>query len=534
MLRLAGRARSLVLVFGVVGVAAPALAQPASPPATVLRLASPPGAVGVGSALAGVGDVNGDRITDVLVGAPGSNHVYLTSGAGGAVFQAVPAPSAGRTFGASVAATGDVDRDGTGDFAVGAPSDRALVPGAAGGRVFLFSGASGALLRELAPATGDAPEFGRSVSGPGDLSADGVPDVVVGSPGGQGGGSVFAFSGANGVPLWSRPEPSTSFGQLVAPSADVSGDGVADVLVSGAAVAPAPQPAAGAGLVTDLLVGVLNGVLSPVVPERVHVLSGATGAVVRALSDPAPHADDGFGGAVAAVGDQDGDGFVDHLVGERGANQLHLYSGDDGVLIRSIPTPATAQPAGALALAGVDDADGDGREDVWVGVGPARSAYLVNGTGAVLATTAAPSPAGTFGATVAPFGAMAGDPRTGVLVGDPTEAGGGAAYLVGTGPRPSTAAEPLVRTRAQTSTPATTSTTAAVPATATLPKPAESTAEISTGSGGAETGLASTGGRDRSTAGLSALAMGLAGLLVLRALGTRDEPATSSPGKADG
>ena len=533
MLRWAGKARCLVLVFGVGGVAAPALAQPTSPSATVLRLATPPGAVGVGSALASVGDVDGDGITDVLVGAPGSNHVYLTSGAGGAVLHAIPAPSAGRTFGTAVAATGDVDGDGTADFAVGAPSDRTLVPAAAGGRVFLFSGASGALLRELAPATADAPNFGRSVSSPGDLSADGVPDVVVGSPGGQGGGSVLAFSGANGGLLWSRPEPSTSFGQLVAPSADVSGDGVADVLVSGAAAAPATPPAA-AGLVTDLLVGVLNGVLSPVAPEKVHVLSGATGGIVRALSDPAPHANDGFGGAVAAVGDQDGDGFVDHLVGERGANQLHLYSGDDGLLLRSVPAPATAQPAGAFALAGVDDNDGDGRDDVWVGIGPARSAYLVNGTGAVLATAAAPSPAGSFGATVALFGDTAGDPRTGVLVGDPTEAGGGGAYLVGTGPRPSTAAEPLMRARAQRSTPATTSTTAAVPATATLPKPAGSTAEISAGDSAGESGLASTGGRDRSAAGLSALALGLAGLLVLGALGTRDEPATPSRGKADG
>ena len=534
MLRLAGTARYLVLVFWVVGAAGPALAQPGSPPPTVLRLATPAGAAGVGSALAGLDDVNGDGIRDVVVGAPGSSHVFVMSGAGGAVVRAIPSPSTGRTFGTAVAATGDVDRDGTGDFAVGAPSDRTLVPGPAAGRVFLFSGASGALLRELAPATADAPDFGRAVSSPGDLSADGVPDVVVGSPGGQGGGSVFAFSAANGAQLWSRPEPSTSFGQLLAPTADVSGDGVADVLVAGAAAAPAGQPAAGAGLVTDLLAGVLNGVLSPVVPERVHVLSGATGAVVRALSDPAPHANDGFGGAVAAVGDQDGDGFVDHLVGERGANQLHLYSGDDGALLRSVPAPATAQPAGAFALAGVDDNDGDGRDDVWVGIGPARSAYLVNGTGAVLATAPAPSPAGSFGAVVAPFTVMAGDPRTGVVVGDPTEVGGGAAYLVGTGPRPSPAAEPLMRTSAQTSTPATTSTTAAVPATATLPKPADSSAELSTGDSAGEAGLASTGGRDRSAAGLSALGLGLAGLLVLGALGTRDEPATSSPGKADG
>lgn len=155
------------------------------------------------------------------------------------VLHAVPAPSAGRTVSSAVAAT----VKSTGAVAGTSPwAPRCTGPSSLGGR---RTPVLRCLLRELAPATGVAIDFGRSVSIPGDLSADGVPDLVAGSPGGQGAGTVFAFSGANGVQLWLGPEPSPPFGQLVAPSADASGDGVADVLLSGAAAVPATPPAAG-------------------------------------------------------------------------------------------------------------------------------------------------------------------------------------------------------------------------------------------------------------------------------------------------
>ncbi|MDQ4069526.1 MAG: VCBS repeat-containing protein [Actinomycetota bacterium] len=496
------------------------LAEPLSPPPRLLRLPTPTGAGGFGGAVAGVDDVDGDGMSDVVVAAPGSKHVYVISGSGGNIVRDIRPPSAtGRTFGAAVAAVGDVDLDGTKDFAVGAPSDGTAVAEPAGGRVFVFSGASGALLRELVPRTGDGSDFGRSVSGPGDVSGDGVPDVVVGAPAGQGGGSVFAFSGANGAQLWSRAESVTSFGQVVVATPDVSSDGVADVLVSSVSLGSGRQRSASAGLVTDLLVGVLNGVLSGVVPERVQVLSGTTGTVVRSISDPAPHQDDAFGGAVAPVGDQDGDGVVDHLIAERGANQLHLYSGNDGVLIRSFAPPPNAHGQAISALVRVDDQDGDGRDDIWVGIGSARSAYLLNGAGTVLMEAAAPSPGGSFGTSIATMGKTSGEAASDVVVGDPTERDGGAAYLVRTSARALTAAatnraaacegagcQALLPTRGQTATPTTTS-TSTVPATATLPKPSNTTSE--------GTGLPSTGAPDWLVAGLWAMALGMAGIMVL-------------------
>ncbi|MDQ3981008.1 MAG: integrin alpha [Actinomycetota bacterium] len=509
-----------------------------SPP-TAVRVVAPPGALNFGASVAGLGDVNGDGAGEVVVGAPGSDHAYVVSPATGTVLHEIAGPSQeALNFGFAVAAVGDVDGDAVVDLGVGAPSG---VP-TAGGQAFLFSAATGAVLRGLTPASGGAHAgFGQSVAASGDLSGDGVPDVVVASSASEHhAGSVFAFSGRDGAQLWSRSDPTpqsgtrTAFARAVAASPDVSGDGVADVLVAAPSpsVSSSSQPAPGGeDLVSGLLAGVLGVVASLTStppPGQVHVLSGVNGGVVRTISDPAAAPGDVFGAAMATIGDQDGDGMVDHLIAEAGANQLHVYSGRDGSLLGSNPVPGNVKAPAALALAQAGDKDGDGREDAWVGVPAARSAYLVSGSGAVLASSSSPSAQGSFGAAVATLAR----PSSGgaeVVVGDPTEPGGGAVYVVQTEPSVVVAAEPvLVRTQAQTATsttvPSTTttsttvSTTTTAPTTtigangagptATLPKPPSAVTTDSV--------LPDTGGVDRSTLGALAMALGLGGITALR------------------
>src|SRR5262245_52688801 len=90
----------------------------------------------------------------------------------------VLAPPAGietAGYGSAAAALGDIDGDGRTDIAVAAPGRAAGAEGPAiAGRVFIYSGATGAPIRAL---TDNAAEFGFSLAGIGDVNGDDVPDL---------------------------------------------------------------------------------------------------------------------------------------------------------------------------------------------------------------------------------------------------------------------------------------------------------------------------------------------------------------------
>lgn len=160
-----------------------------------------------------VGDVNRDGLADFVVsaynhavaGAAGVGRVEVRSGADGALLRAVASPDTapGTYFGAVVTLGGDLDGDGRADFVVGAP---AASPGGRthAGSVFLYSGASGALLRRLdGPTAGE--RFGASLA-VGDVDADGRVDVAVGAPratvaGVPEVGYCAAYSGVDGTEM---------------------------------------------------------------------------------------------------------------------------------------------------------------------------------------------------------------------------------------------------------------------------------------------------------------------------------------------
>ncbi|HKB15316.1 MAG TPA: VCBS repeat-containing protein, partial [Planctomycetota bacterium] len=219
----------------------------------------------LGPTVAAMGSFGGSAAPDFVVGSPGflsfPGPATVRSGANGAVLLSVPPPGPS-DFGRAVARAGDLDGDGISDLIVGAPqSDNGIfLPPPGTGLAYAFSGATGASLFTFGGSViGEA--FGFSVAGPGDLDGDGVPDLLVGArqattgmtgatPIVVGPGYVKAFSGASGLPILTMTGIATGdrFGASLAPAGDPNGDGVPDFILG----APESDPGGltGAGEVT--------------------------------------------------------------------------------------------------------------------------------------------------------------------------------------------------------------------------------------------------------------------------------------------
>ncbi len=423
----------MLLSLLVVGGASGGLGTP-----TVIAIPNPSPAAGAafGVGVASLSDLNGDEVGDLAVGAPGAGRVYVLSGSDRAVIRTIDDPGAvpESGFGSAVLGVGDVNSDGVEDVAVGAPGScfdtfcplpipcpvESCPPLPDAGRSFVFSGATGSLLRNLAPtSTFDGWHHGFALAGLGDVSGDGVPDVAVSAPmvNFSGYGEVRAFSGADGSELWVTREPPFpaakpprgSFGLFMSAVDDLDGDGYADLLVS------APF-ADGTG--------------------KAYLLSGATGTILRTHQDVSGEF---FGGDISGVGDQNGDGFEDYAVGDRGQDTVRLFSGKDGSLLDSI---AIAPTASTYSVAHAEDWDGDGVDDMWVGAVGTGVVYLTTGTGTILSSAVDPiadpattAPQDAFGWSVAVTDDIGADGQRDLIVGDGGEARGqeaatGSAYLV--------------------------------------------------------------------------------------------------------
>jgi hypothetical protein len=325
--------------------------------------------------LAGAGDMTGDGVTDLAVGAR-----FFTADAGtaaGAVFLygggASPDTSAilrwdGRShdehLGESVAGGGDIDGDGAPDVVAGAPL-RDVGTLSAAGAVDVFRGGARLGSGRWITLGGEAADdwFGQSTA-LGDLDGDGHAEIIVGAPyndrGGSAAGAVFIYHG--GATVSSTPwlvlvgeAPNDQFGWSVAWLGDVNGDGYGDLAVGARLHGSGTKSAAG----TVYLY--LGG------PSMDATADGTWSGEAK---------DDWFGNSVAGPGDVDGGGRADLLVGapynDRGgsaAGAAYLFRGEDPP--GSPPVAVYVGESGDAQLgwsvAGTGDVDGDGYPDVAAG-----------------------------------------------------------------------------------------------------------------------------------------------------------------------
>jgi hypothetical protein len=221
-------------------------------------------------------------------------------------------------------ATGDVTGDGVPDIITGVRSG-------AGPHVKVFDGVTGA---EIASFFAYAPGFLGGVSvAAGDVDGDGHADIITGAgPGAD--PHVVVFSGANLSVLRSFDAYAPAFaGGVHVAAGDINGDGRADI-------------------VTAPILG----------PTHVRAIDGLTGADLASFL-----AFSGFnGGLNVALGDVDGDGRADIITGAGpgAAPHVKVFSGADLSVLRSFLAFAPSFSGGVVV--GALDANGDGRADLVV------------------------------------------------------------------------------------------------------------------------------------------------------------------------
>jgi FG-GAP repeat/Thrombospondin type 3 repeat len=311
----------------------------------------------LGQSVASAGDVDNDGCEDVVAGAPGISHAYLfrgsLSGLPASATQDLAGP-AGTRFGQSVASAGDVNGDGLGDVVIGAPLDETSGSLADEGVVRLYLGSAGGLAASTWTAhSGQAgAQLGAAVAGVGDVNRDGYSDVLVGAPlftvtvGGvftQTVGLVELFRGGLGglaaTPVWTA----TGGGSLTNHNAvgadlgyigDIDADGFSDFWIASTTFS---------GLSSSNFVLVYRGQASPA-PAFLTSVSGVT----------------------AAGGDVNGDGLSDLVVGDSGALTARVLAGplSSSTAIWTVTGPANSEFGGRVATG---DVNGDGVSDVLVG-----------------------------------------------------------------------------------------------------------------------------------------------------------------------
>ena len=385
-----------------------------------------------GYAAAAAGDVNGDGLGDVIIGAPGGDAGALNSGESYVVFGSNNGFASSINLslldgtngfridgidivdvnGNSVSGAGDINGDGIDDIIIAARNAGQTNNGES--YVVFGSDASFSASLDLSELDGSDgfritgfDTFnvnGLTVSEAGDVNGDGFDDVIIGVPNGDAGGAlsgesyvlfgtpsftaglfdVASLDGTNGFRI-DGVAPSDLSGLSVSGAGDVNGDGIDDLIIG----------AYGAELTAGESYVIFGSDTGFAASLDLSSLDGSNGFLISGID-----VSDQSGFAVSGAGDVNGDGVDDLIIGAplaaaNGANrsgESYVVFGNAPPVISGLETASVPEnQTFVLDIEASDNADSEGSGLAYALTGGADQALfeLDQATG-VLSFTAAP------------------------------------------------------------------------------------------------------------------------------------------------